>query len=91
METVAALTNLEEKGSPQDCPILALDGCTMQLRSSRPLNIGSPVKVEADDTISLGEVSFCRPEGGGYVVWIDLMQQLHDVAELSRLARALLA
>ena len=99
METVAALTNLEEsevsqavsQAVSQKCSMLALNGHTMQLKLPQPVGIGSAVKVEADDTISLGEVSYCRREGDGYVVWVDLMQALHNVAELSRLARALIA
>jgi hypothetical protein len=91
METVAALTNLEESEVSQDCSVLAVSGHTMQLRLPKPVGIGRAVKVEAEDTISLGEVSYCRPEGDAYVVWVDLMQALHHVGELSRLARALVS
>ena len=71
--------------------MLGLDGKTMQLKMSKRVDIGSAVKVETGDTLSLGEVSYCRPEGDGYVVWVEVMQALHDVTELSRLARALTA
>jgi hypothetical protein len=91
METVAALTNLEESDVSQKCPVLALSGHTMQLKSPKPIGIGSAVKVEADDTMSLGEVSYCRPAGDGYLVSVDLVQALHNVDELTRLARALLS
>ena len=75
----------------QICHVLALDGKTMQLKLPQYLNIGSPVKVEADDTMSLGEVSYCRPDGDGYVAWVEIFQALHNVHELTRLARALLS
>ena len=91
METVAALTNLGEAEAPQPCAVLGLDGSMMQLKLPKQMHIGSAVKVEADDTISLGEVSYCRPDGDGYVVWVELLQAMHNVTELSRLARALLA
>ena len=90
MDTVAALTNLEESQVFQACSVLGLDGHMMQLKLPKPVGIGSAVKIEADDTLSLGEVSYCRPEGDGYIVWVDLIQALHNVAELSRLSRALL-
>jgi hypothetical protein len=61
----------------------------MELKLPVGVKIGSPVKVEAGDTLSLGEVSDCRPEGDGYMVCVELMQALHHVNELSRLARAL--
>ena len=91
METVAALTNLEKQESPETCVVVGLDGNTMQVKLPHQLKIGSAVKVEADDTLSLGEVSYCRPDGDGYVAWVEVMQALHNVNELTRLARALLA
>jgi hypothetical protein len=89
METVAAFTKLDDAKVAVQCPVLGLDGRTMQLKLPKWVDIGSPVKVEADDTLSLGEVSYCRPEGDGYLVWVELLQSLHNVAELSRLASAL--
>ena len=91
MKTVAALTNLEGPEVSQTCSVLAVSGHMMQLKLPKPVGIGNAVKIEADETLSLGEVSYCRPEGDGYIVWVDLIQALHNVSELSRLARALLA
>ena len=90
METVAALTRLDEAKVTQTCSILGLDGRTMQLQLPQYVTIGSPVKVEANDTMSLGEVSHCRPDGNGYVACVEVLQALHNVTELTRLARALL-
>lgn len=90
METVA-LTNLDGTEASQACPVLELKSHAMQLKLSKCVEVGSAVKVETGDTLSLGEVSYCRPEGDGYVVWVELFQALHNVSEMSRLARALLA
>jgi hypothetical protein len=38
---------------------------------------------------SLGEVTGCQPEADGYMAWAQLVEALHSVDELSRLARAL--
>lgn len=87
----AAFTKLDDTEVALCCPVLGVDGHMIQLKLPKWVDIGSAVKVEADDTLSLGEVSYCRPDGDGYVVWVDLLQSLHNVAELSRLAQALLA
>jgi len=91
METVAAFTKLDDAEGSLRCPVLGLDGRMMQLKLPKWVDIGSAVKVEADDTLSLGEVSYCRAEGDSYVVWVELFQSLHNVAELARLAQALVA
>ncbi len=91
METVAAFTKLDDAEAPLRCPVVGREGHMMQLKVAKWVDIGSAVKVEADDTMSLGEVSYCRPEGDGYVVWVELFQSLHNVAELSRLAHALVS
>ena len=91
MDTVGAFTKLDDAEGAQTCPVLGLDGHTMQVKLSKRVDIGSPVKIETSDTLTLGEVSYCRPEGDGYLVWVEVMQALHDVTELSRLARALVA
>ena len=91
METVAALTSLDRAEITQTCQILGLHGNTMQVKLPQYLHIGSPVKVEADDTLSLGEVSYCHPDGDGYLARVEILEALHNVNELTRLARALLA
>lgn len=91
METLVAYTNLSGMEAPQFCPVLGLAGRMMQLKLPEPADIGIAIKIEADDTMSLGEVNCCRPDGEGYVVCVELSQSLHDVNEHVRLARALLA
>ena len=90
METVAALTSLGEAEIAETCTLLGLEGTTLQLRMPHRLSIGSPVKIEADDTLSLGEITYCRPDGDSYLVWVEVMQAMHNVQELTRLAHALL-
>ena len=91
MENVAAFTNLDNTEVSQACPVLSLDGPIMQLKLPKRVDIGSAVKIEADNTLSLGEVSYCRPEGDGYVVCVEVIQALHNVTEMARLAQALLS
>ena len=91
MDSVAAFTNLDSPEGSQPCPVLGLNGHVMQLKVPKRVSIGSAVKVETSNTLSLGEVSCCRPEGDSYVVSVEVVQALHDVGELARLASALLS
>lgn len=90
METVADFATLDDNRSFKNCNVIGLEGRTMQLKLPKRVDIGKPVKIEAEDTLSLGEVSRCYPAGDGYVVWVELNESLRNVAELSRLAHALL-
>jgi hypothetical protein len=89
METVAAITTLDQAEVSQAGTVVALHGQIMELKTPKHMKIGSLVKVEADDTLSLGEISYCCPDGDGYTVCVELVQAMHHVSELSRLARAL--
>ena len=91
MDTVVTLTNLQESENSLAGAVIEARGHFLEMKLAQPVGVGSPVKVEANDTISLGEVSYCSPAGDGYIVGVDLMEALHNVAELSRLARALLS
>lgn len=90
MEMIAVLTNLNNSEVLAECPVLQQNGSTMRLKLSRQLGIGSAVKLETGDSLLLGEVSYCQTDGESYVVWVELSQALHNVTDLSRLARALL-
>jgi hypothetical protein len=91
METLVAYTNLSQTEASGVCPVLEHEGSRIQLKVPKGIDVGSAIKIEAGDTLSLGEVSDCYPDGDGYVVCVELLQALHNVAELSRLARALLS
>lgn len=67
-----------------------LSGKGMRLEIGRPLAPGSPVKVEAGDTLMLGEVMYCQAQAQGFAIGVALEQALYDVADLARLAARLL-
>jgi hypothetical protein len=90
MDNLVTYTELAGTETPQVCPVLDVDGNVIRLKLPRRTVIGSPVKIEVDNTLSLGEVCHCHPEEDGYVVYVELLQSLRQVAELTRLARALL-
>ncbi len=47
---------------------------TLRLRLPNPIPRGSPVKVETDDMVTLGEVSRCQFDLDSYIVSLMLLQ-----------------
>lgn len=47
------------------------------------LAIGAALKIKLDDAILLGEVIYCRDEGDGYYVGVELEQALFGLADLA--------
>jgi c-di-GMP-binding flagellar brake protein YcgR len=66
-----------------------LSGRGMRIVLTDRIPPGDPVKIQLDDTLLLGEICYCRPNGRGYVVGIELDQALIGLADLARLNRAL--
>jgi hypothetical protein len=53
---------------------LDMSGSGLRLRLPNQIPCGSPVKVEAEHMVMLGEVSRCQFEGGCYTVSLMLLQ-----------------
>ena len=60
------------------------------LVADRAIEPGAAVKVELRDTLLLGEVRRCRPEGEVFEISLDLAHALYHTEELARLARRIL-
>jgi len=56
----------------------------VQLVWSRNIPAGSPVKIELDNAMALGEVVYCLAEGDQWVFGIKLEHVLNGLAELQR-------
>ena len=54
------------------------------------VSIGAAVKVEWSDTLLLGEVCYCRPQGKGFAIGLRLEHAVYNTSELARLAKRLL-
>jgi hypothetical protein len=61
----------------------------MGLLIDREVPLGVVVRVEWSQTLLLGEVCYCRPEGEGFAIGLQLEHALYHTAELGRLARRL--
>jgi hypothetical protein len=60
------------------------------LLAGQPAPLGSAVKLESGHILLLGEVRYCRPEGDGFAIGLDLEHALYNTEELARLAKHLL-
>lgn len=66
--------------------IVEIVGKTMELHASGELSRGTPVRIEARDTLWLGEISECEPHESRYRLNVTLAHALYGLAELARLA-----
>jgi hypothetical protein len=57
----------------------------MGIEMSQRLDAGTPLKLALDDAIMLGEVVFCRDNGGSFYVGIEVEHALYGLAELARI------
>jgi hypothetical protein len=62
----------------------------MGLLIASRVSVGAAVKVEWSNTLLLGEVIYCRPEGEGYAIGLELKHALYNTAELAELAKRIL-
>jgi hypothetical protein len=51
-----------------------VSGSGLRLRLPNPIPCGSPVKIEGEHMVMLGEVSRCQFEDGGYTVSVAMLQ-----------------
>ena len=62
----------------------------MCLETSYALSPGAALKIELADTLVLGEVVYCRPQGPQFHLGISLEQALYHTRDVAALARRLL-
>lgn len=61
-----------------------------RIRSPYPIKVGSPVRIDMDDSILLGEAVHCAKDETGCFVGVRFEQCLGRVSDLQRLVSALL-
>jgi hypothetical protein len=76
---------------PPDTRIMArvknVSGRGIGLEVENPIAVGAALKIVLDDSILLGEVIYCRNQGGTHYVGIELEQALRGLAELATALR----
>jgi len=56
----------------------------VQLEVDRIVPIGSPLKIEVENAMALGEVMYCQVEGKTILIGVKLEHVINGLAELSR-------
>jgi hypothetical protein len=87
LEVPAYITLLGEPELRYAATAIDLSGRGMKLRVTRQLALGSPVKVELDDSMYFGEVCYCRLERGIFVAGLRIEQVLTGLQGLAQLRR----
>jgi hypothetical protein len=54
-----------------------------------PVPAGTPIKIDSQDALILGEVSYCAPQNDAFRVGLMVKHRLAGLAELHRLNQAL--
>ena len=90
MDAVTAITTLDEMELSQEGEVISMFGNLIELKVSEHVSVGAPVKVELNDTLSLGEVTRCRQEASGYMLCVEMSEALRGLRGLSKLAKALI-
>jgi hypothetical protein len=62
----------------------------VELLIGKPAPFGAAVKLEGSDSLFLGEILSCRPEGDKFAVRVELRHALYNTQELARLAKRIL-
>jgi hypothetical protein len=65
-----------------------LSGRGVGLELEGPVAPGTPLKIELEDALLLGEVIYCRQDDASYYVGVELEHSLCGLGELSRIVLA---
>ena len=77
------LTVLGDAGCSTPANAIQLSPHGMRLVTDRPIPVNVAIKVVCDDWLGLGEVCYCRPDRGHYVVGLQLDHSLVGLEELA--------
>jgi hypothetical protein len=62
----------------------------MRLITGCPIKLGTAVRIDINDSVLLGEVSYCSSTPDGLVCGVQLEQALNSVGDLTRLVSRLM-
>jgi len=83
------VTSLEHPADSWTATVRNLSGRGMRLIVPQAIDPGSPIRVDADNIMFLGEVCYCHAEGSGYAIGLMVEHVLTGLDELERLNRGL--
>ena len=79
----AIVTALDRTAEGLSAGILDLSSSGMKLTLSRPVEAGTPVRIDIETDLILGEIRYCiREESGSYTVGIEMDQVLRNANKI---------
>jgi len=83
-----------ERGEQIQATVTNLSGRGMRILLERPLELDLPVRIDfqmdSEDTLLLGEVVYCIPEGNSYAIGLELHHSISHLSSLHNLIQHLL-
>ncbi len=86
----AAVTVLGAAPEVMTARVADVSGSGLLLATPRPIQPDSPLRIEVEDVLLLGEVCRCQNDGAQWRVAVRVHHSLSGLKELERLNRALL-
>jgi hypothetical protein len=83
------VTSLHASGKPQAGRSRNISGGGMCIAMEEAIPVSTPVQVEWGNSLLLGEICHCSPEGEGFLLGLKLNHVLTMTAQLQNLAVAL--
>ncbi|HLH38031.1 MAG TPA: PilZ domain-containing protein [Bryobacteraceae bacterium] len=90
VDMAATVTILDATKNLITARVADISGSGLLLVTSRPIPVDSPVRIEAQDILLLGEVCRCQDDGGQWRVAVQVRHSLSGLKKLERLNRALM-
>jgi len=84
------VTALGEPGAELPGEVVSVSEAALHVLLDTPVDVGTAVKAECNDTLMLAEVCHCQPANGYYAVGLKVEHSLLHTTQLARLAEKLL-
>jgi hypothetical protein len=79
------VTVLSEPEVRMEARVKNASGRGLGLLTAAPLSPGAAIRIDIDDSMVLAEAIYCRDDGDGYFVGVELDQVLVGLTELGRI------
>jgi hypothetical protein len=84
------VTILGEEQGTTSARIVRASPYRAEIAAVRRITAGTPVRVDADDAMLLGEVSRCRRDDAQFILSVELDQVIPSMSDLGRLVSAVM-
>jgi hypothetical protein len=74
-----------------EATLVNISGRGIRLKTNRPLDCDSVIRIDLENGLLLGEVCYCATDGDGYGIGVQLEHSLLNLAELTRMRQRILS